>query len=114
MSLRTHISVLFGLLAVLAYLAYSQLGHPSVPGISGVMAADTKFEPLDVREPALRVEELEKLRKQEPSGNHRNIFLAAPPPAPKQTVPTEPAIVGAPFPVKPPPPEPPHVNAEFF
>ena len=115
MSQRTQIYVLIGLAVVLAVVVYYyQFGHSTVPVVSGVLAADAKFEPLAVQEPSLRVDELEKLRKLEYSGSHRNIFVAAPPPPPPPT----PAQLEAarPFvgPKLPPPPPPLQVAAEFF
>jgi hypothetical protein len=115
MSQRTQIYVLIGLMALLALVVYYyKFGHSSVPGISGVLAADTKFEPLDVQEPSLRIDELDRLRKLAPSSSHRNIFVAAPPPPPQ---PTPAQIAAARLPVGPqlpPPPPPLQVPAEFF
>lgn len=115
MSQRTQIYVLVALLAVLAFVVYYyEFGHSAVPGIStGVLAANSKFEPLDVQEPALRLDELARLQKLQPSTSHRNIFVAAPPPPPKQT--TQPGaekpIVVGPVYQAPPPVQ---VPAEFF
>jgi hypothetical protein len=115
MSERTKIYALLGLLAVLAVVAYFvAFDRTTVPGLSGVLAADTKFEPLDVHEPSLRLDELDRLRKMEYSGSHRNIFVAAPPPVP---VPVGQAPAAArPFvgPRVPPPPPPLQIPAEFF
>lgn len=96
MSERARIYALLGLLAVLAVVAYFYtFDRTTVPGLSGVLAADTKFEPLDVHEPSLRLDELDRLRKMEYSGSHRNIFVAAPPPVPKPTGPA--AVAAQPF-----------------
>jgi hypothetical protein len=114
MSQRTQIYVLIGLAAVLALLVYHyQFNQSSVPGLTGVLAADTKFEPLDVQEPSLRIDQLDKLRKLEPSAAHRNIFVAAPPPPPKQT-PDQIAASKQPIGPKYIPPAPLQVPAEFF
>jgi hypothetical protein len=115
MSQRAQIYVLFGLMALLAFVVYYyEFGHSSVPGISGVLAADTKFEPLDVQEPSLRIDELDRLRKLAPSSSHRNIFVAAPPPPPQPT-PAQVAAARPPVgPQLPPPPPPLQVPAEFF
>jgi hypothetical protein len=52
------------------------------PGLR-VIAADEKFQPLSVREPQLRLDELVKLQKSGYNGSHRNIFVATlPPPEP--------------------------------
>jgi len=116
MSQRTQVYWLVGLLAVLAFVVYYYYGgHSSVPGMpSGVLAANSKFEPLDVQEPALRLDELARLQKLEPSTSHRNIFVAAPPPPPPPTA--EQAEAQRPFtgPKPPPPPPPVQVPAEFF
>jgi hypothetical protein len=115
MSQRTQIYLLIRLTALLAFVVYYyEFGQSSVPGVTGVLAADTKFEPLDVQEPSLRIDELDRLRKQETSGSHRNIFVAAPPPPPPQTpaqIEASKIFVG---PKLPPPPPPLQVPAEFF
>ena len=83
---------------------------------SGVLASDSKFQPLDVQEPRLHTELLERIRKLEYSGTHRNIFVAAPPPprtgrgaAWRRSLSER--FVG---PQLPPPPPPLQVPAEFF
>ncbi len=115
MSQRTKAYVLAGLVVLLAVVIYyHEFNRASVPGFSGVLAADTKFEPLDVQEPSLRLDQLARLRKLEYSGSHRNIFVATPPPVP---VPAGQAAADArPFvgPKQPPPPPPLQVPAEFF
>jgi hypothetical protein len=115
MSRRTQIYVLAGLLVVLVFATYMALRSPgsAVPGLPGVLASDTKFEPLDVQEPQLRLDQLKKLQKLDYTGSHRNIFVAVPPPPPK---PTGPMVVERPFvgPKLPPPPPPPQVPGEFF
>ncbi len=74
MSRRTQIGVLIGLvvLLVVVYLA----NRTQMPGLQGVLASDGKFQPLNVDEPQLRIDLLEKLQKLEYSGTHRNIFSA--------------------------------------
>ncbi|HXQ26025.1 MAG TPA: hypothetical protein VN822_06430 [Candidatus Acidoferrales bacterium] len=113
MSRRTEIYLLVGLAVVLAAVLYFR-NRSDVPGIAGVFAADTKFVPLDVQEPQLRLDQLEKLRKLEYSGSHRNIFVAAPPPVAKpagRAMKAPEPFVG---PMKPPPPPPLQVPGEFF
>src|SRR6202451_4165265 len=83
MSQRTQLYVLAGLTVLLAVVTYFYVFRTSVPGLSGVLAADTKFEPLDVQEPSLRLDQLDRLRKLEYSGTHRNIFVAGAPPLPQ-------------------------------
>lgn len=100
------------LLAVAAYYFFSS--RDDVAGVPGVLAADTKFEPLQIREPGLRMDLLEKVRKLEYAGSHRNIFVAMPAPPPKpvgQPVEAATAFIG---PRVPPPPPPLQVPAEFF
>jgi hypothetical protein len=113
MSRRTEIYALVGLLVVLAAAVYYSVSRTQVAEVPGVLAADTKFEPLDVEEPQLRLDLLTKLQKLEYSGSHRNIFVAAPPPPP---TPPGGETKAAPFigPMLPPPPPPPQVQAEFF
>jgi hypothetical protein len=115
MSQRTQIYVLVGLVLVAGLAYFYEFGRSSVPGLSGVLAADTKFEPLDVQEPDLRLAELERLRKLEYAGSHRNIFVAAPPPPPPSAVPAGPRkYEGDLYPQPPPPPPPVQVPAAFF
>ena len=76
---RRDLYVLAGLVVVLAAAAYyffaNRSGGPVIPG---VLAADTKFQPLNVQEPALRMDLLDKIHKQHYEGSHRNIFVAGP------------------------------------
>ncbi len=115
MTQRTQIYVLAALVVILCLVGYYYVfGQSSGPAFSGVTAADTKFEPLDVQEPSLRVDELDKLRKLEYTGSHRNIFVAAPPPPPIRTA-QQVEAAKHPFvgPIYQPPP-PINVPAEFF
>ncbi len=112
MTKRTQIYVLAGLVALLVVVLYFYEFRSSGPGLSGVLAADTKFEPLDVQEPSLRLDQLERLRKLEYSGSHRNIFVAGAPPIPKPVA-GEAAAAAQP-PTGPQPPPPLQVPAEFF
>jgi hypothetical protein len=114
MTQRTQIYILAALIVTLGLVAYYYfVGQPSASGPAGVLAADAKFEPLDVQEPALRIDELDKLRKLEYTGSHRNIFVAEPAPPPKPTA--QQAAAARPFigPIYRPPP-PIVVPAEFF
>ncbi len=114
MSKRAQIYLLAGLGVVLAVLLYRTY-RTDTPAGSGVLASDSKFQPLDVQEPRLHTELLDRIRKLEYSGTHRNIFIAAPPPPEKTAAqlaakPVE-RFVG---PQLPPPPPPLQVPAEFF
>ncbi len=114
MSKRNEIYLLVGLLVVAA-VAYF-FSRTEAPSAKGVLAADTSFHPLNVDEPQLRLDLLEKIKKLEYSGSHRNIFtFGPPPPAPKtlaqiaderrHSFPTVPV---------PPPPAPVTVPAQLF
>src|SRR5580700_976176 len=113
MSRRTEIYLLVSLIIVLGLVFYYSRSSPESGG-SGVLAENSKFLPLDVREPRLHTELLDRLRKLEYSGTHRNIFVAAPP-SPVQ-VPGQQQKAPEPFvgPRLPPPPPPLQVPAEFF
>lgn len=107
-----YLLLALGIILVVAFYYSTRSG---APGSSGVFAESSAFQPLDVQEPRLHVDRLEKLRKLESPGPHRNIFVAEPtPPAqvPGQQAmkPPEPFI----GPRQPPPPPPLQVPAEFF
>ncbi len=114
MSRRIQSYVLAGLLVILA-IVLLRSRHSEVASIPGVFAADAQYQPLDVQEPQLRVDLLQKIRKLEYAGVHRNIFLAAPPPLPvpagQKAAKAAEVFVG---PRLPPPPPPLQVPAEFF
>lgn len=84
MSRRTELYIFGGLLVVLAIVLYTSR-RSGVDGISGVLAANVKFTPLDVQAPQLRLDLLNDIRKSDASGPQRNIFLAAPIPPPNAT-----------------------------
>jgi hypothetical protein len=108
---RVEIYLLAGLLVLLAAFLYFT-NRSQVPGLPGVLDADTKFQPLDVQAPQLHLDLLDKIQKLEYSGSHRNIFVAMPPPIPKTPErPAPPPFVG---PKLPPPPPPLEVPVTFF
>ena len=113
MSRRTELYTFAGLVVAVVLAGYYYLSSRSqVTGLPGVLAADTNFRPLDIQEPRLRLDLLEKIRKTEYAGSHRNIFVAAPPPSIQApSAPAPPPFVG-PRPAPPPPPL--QVPAEFF
>ncbi|HTW24677.1 MAG TPA: hypothetical protein VMD78_13825 [Candidatus Baltobacteraceae bacterium] len=116
MSRRNEIYALVVLLVILGGVVYYFEGRtPSDDSTPRVVAADTKFQPLDVQEPQLRVDLLAKLQKLEYTGSHRNIFVAEapPPPVTAEVKPQEPAFrfVG---PHQPPPPPPVEVPGQLF
>src|ERR1700721_2218188 len=83
MSKRNQLYVLIGLLRIAVYLLYSQRSQNS--GMSGVLASDSSFHPLNVDEPHLRLDLLDKIKKLDYSGSPRNIFIFGPPPPPAKT-----------------------------
>jgi hypothetical protein len=113
MSQRVRLSLLLTLLVALAAMLF--YGHSQEPSQPGVLSADTRFQPLSVKEPELRIDLLEQLQKAEYTGSKRNIFVGeAPPPPPnvaKQLAEAPRPFVG---PQLPPPPPPVQVGAEFF
>src|ERR1700722_9507603 len=114
MSRKNQIYLLIGLAVALCfagYYWYTSMGPMTGP--AGVLAADTKFEPLDVQEPSLRIDELDRLRKQETSSSPGIFFVPSPPPPPPQTVAQIEASKPFVGPKLPPPPPPLQVPAEF-
>jgi hypothetical protein len=113
MSRKNQIYVLIALLLLAAYTFYAER-NPG-PGISGVLASDTTFHPLDVEEPHLRLDLLDKIKKLDYSGSHRNIFIFGPPPPPPKTAEQIARDnYRAQGPHQPPPPPPVTVPAQLF
>ncbi len=108
---RTQILILSGLAVLLLGVLYWQYRpDDSAPAVSAVSG---KFEPLPVENPALRLDLLDRLKRFQYEGSHRNIFSAALPPTP--VAPVVPAV--PPKPSAPPPPSGPPplvVPATFF
>lgn len=101
--------VLLGV-AVLVFLH----SRSETSGSSDVLAANGKFTPLDVQEPNLRLDLLEKIHETKYAGSHRDIFNEAPLPPPTPP-PGSPGAPGQPIgPRVPPPPPPVQVPAQFF
>jgi hypothetical protein len=111
---KVEIYVLVGLLVflVVVYL----INRNQVPGISGVLAADGKFTPLNVQEPQIRIDLLQKLRSSDYSGSHRDIFNYGPPPVPEKTIEQKKAEEAKKYPTVPMPlpPPPVQVPGELF
>jgi hypothetical protein len=107
MKQKTQIYVLCGLLVILAAVWASNLSE----GPSLVSSTATgKFRPLDVANPSLRLDLLERIRKLEYKGSLRNPFeMRAAPPPPQQT-----ASPGNAAPPGPPPEQPLVVPYKFF
>jgi hypothetical protein len=109
MSRRTELYLFAGLIVLLAAILYFRMpGRGS--GVPGVFGAEMKFKPLDVEEPQLRLQLLDRIQKTEYAGSRRNIFVAAPPPAPKPLWPSG-KVPAAAVPAPPPPVQ---VPAQFF
>jgi hypothetical protein len=116
MSKRVQNYVLGALLLVLAYFTYSYV-VPKDPGagLPGVLAAETKFTPINVDEPQLRIDLIEKLKRDEYEGTHRNIFSFGPPPPPPMTKEQKERLEHPKYgPQQPPPPPPVNVGATLF
>jgi hypothetical protein len=112
MSRRAELYIFAALILLVAYSGYYYFSsRTQLAGLPGVFAANTKFQPLDVQEPRLHLDLLERVRKMEYSGSHRNIFSATPPPIEKPKTETSSSFMG-PHPAPPPPPV--QVPAEFF
>ena len=110
MARRTELYLFAGLIVLLAAILYFRVqGQGS--GIPGLLGAETKFKPLDVEEPQLRLQLLDRIHKTEYAGSHRDIFVAAPLPPPK---PLRPTGKGVPVATVPAPPPPVQVPAQFF
>jgi hypothetical protein len=113
MGKRTQIYVL-AVLLVIAAVAYF-FSRSETPGLRGVQASDPTFHPLNVDEPHLRLDLLEKIKKLEYSGSHRNIFVFGPPPPPPKTLAEIAREQHRNYgPAVPPPPPPVTVPAQLF
>ncbi len=107
MSRRTQLIFLGVLFAILAVVIYFNYRSPSQPPV--VSQASTKYQPLDIENPQLRMDRILRIRNFTYGGPYRNIFSAAPPPPPPPKV--DPKRNG---PQPPPPPPPLVVPAKFF
>lgn len=89
--------VLAGLALFLLYVAYRSNRSPEIAPV--VSSADETFRPIAVENPALKLELLNRLKKLQYSGSHRNIFSASAPQPVSTTPPPPPTIT--PLPVTP-------------
>lgn len=109
---RNRLYLLIALLVILLVVVLITRSHG--PEISGVSSAGLKFQPLNVQDPAIRLDLLDRIHKQEYGGIRRNIFSAeAPPPI----VPGHPSGDHPPGPALPPTPSGPppvEIPATFF
>jgi hypothetical protein len=117
MSKRTQQIILVVLGVILIAVVYANFVGTQTSAIPGFAPVDSKFEPLKVEDPSLRLDLLEKVRRTEYKGEHHDIFSFGPPaPTPAQRAaaahqehPRQ--FVG---PQKPPPPPVAQVPATFF
>ena len=113
MAKRNQLYVLIGLLLIAVYVFYSE--RSETPGMSGVLASDSTFRPLNVEEPHLRLDLVDKIKKLDYSGSHRNIFIFGPPPPPPKSAEQVARENFRPQgPQRPPPPPPVTVPAQLF
>jgi hypothetical protein len=110
---RYEAYLLGGLLVLLVFALYVTRSHEG-GFMSGVQADDgSKFEPLNIPDPSLRLDLLERIQKEEYNGQHRNIFSDEPlPPPPDKVAENKPAEPLGPS--LPPPPPPLTVPATFY
>lgn len=105
------LAVLFSVLLVIVYYMYPRTGPEAGAVQPGTF--DVRFTPLNVDNPALRLDILKRFLALEYKGVHRNIFSgAAPPPPPSATI-----VQKAPVPIAPPVPTGPpplNVDAKYF
>ena len=97
---RIEFGIFVALALVLGWIGFSYFWRG--PQISSVLFANEKLEPLAIADPTLRLDLLERVRKLEYKGTHRNIFSASLPPKPQPKVET-PVVVPTPQDTGPPP-----------
>lgn len=85
MNSRYQVYLLTGLLALLAGIVIFYLTGASPLAIA--LGGDEKFAALDVKDPALRLDRLERIHKLAYPGMRRNIFSGEPPPPPPSPTP---------------------------
>jgi hypothetical protein len=107
MSRRISFVLLAILLVVLAFVVYLNLRPPEVSSVSANI--DSRYQPIAVENPALRLDLLDHLKTAQYDGPRRNIFsdklpappappvVAAPPPRPSGPPPVPPLVVPATF-----------------
>jgi hypothetical protein len=98
-SRRNQIVFLAALLAVFLYIVYRSTRSPEITSV--VSRADESFRPIAVENPALRLDLLDRLKKLQYQGSHRNIFSSSAPPP----VSAAPVVAVAPPVVAPAPPQ---------
>jgi hypothetical protein len=77
---QKRVLLLAALVVVFFYIIYRSNRSPEIAPV--VSNADERFRPIAVENPALKLDLLERLKKLQYEGSHRNIFSSvAPPPA---------------------------------
>ena len=94
---QKRIALLAGLFALLLYILYVSNRSPEIAPV--VSSANENFRPIAVENPALRLDLLNRLKKLQYEGSHRNIFSNVAPP-PVSAVPPPPSAV-VPPPINP-------------
>jgi len=113
MKRRDEMILLGVLLVVLAgVLAYLRFYSSSTTASAPPTPVDAKFTPLNVDNPALRLDILQRFLALQYKGVHRSIFSATLPPPPKPVAPVQQAVIVPPGP--PPGPPPLTVDAKYF
>lgn len=109
MSRRNELIALSALSLLLVVILYSVYGPSPEPKVSA--AVETPFAPLNVDNPALRLDILKRFLALEYKGAHRSIFSAALPPPPTPPPVVNPVVAAQPVLSAPPPLT---VDAKYF
>jgi len=109
MSRRSQMIALVVLLAILGVTLYFRL-RPS-DDTTRTTSAGGLFTPINVDNPALRLDVLQRFLNLQYKGVHRNIFVATLPPPPPPPTPVTPVNTAPPVPAGPPPL---NVEAKYF
>lgn len=109
---QKRIALLVGLGVVFLYFIYQSNRPPQMAPV--VSSADEKFRPIAVENPALKLELLERLKKLQYEGSHRNIFSSVAPPPVSATAPSAPSAPATVTPAIPSGPAPLVVPATFY
>ena len=110
-SRQKRITLLAVLGVVLLYTLYRSNRGPEIAPV--VSSADEKFRPIAVENPALKLELLDRLKKLQYQGSHRNIFSSVAPPPPSAAPPSA-AVVPPPVAPVPSGPAPLAIPAMFY